>query len=95
MRNIFAVAAIVLGAALITMFRAVLLVISSALYVYLLPGVVAQRRQHLRQREIYIVTALTGWLVLPWVLALLYAAKGEHNDAVSEDISLATSLPND
>jgi hypothetical protein len=95
MRSIFVIAAVVVGAALVTVARTLLLAIGSVLYVYLLPGIVAQRRQHLRQRQVYVFTALTGWLVIPWMLALLYASVGERSQVHMDDMPLAVDLPND
>jgi lysylphosphatidylglycerol synthetase-like protein (DUF2156 family) len=95
MRNILVIAAIVLGAILVTAFRLVLLMLGSVLYIYLLPGIVAQRRHHLRQQQIYIVTALAGWLVVPWVLALLYASMGEQGAVLADDMPVVAGLLND
>jgi lysylphosphatidylglycerol synthetase-like protein (DUF2156 family) len=95
MRNMLVVAAIVLGATLVTAFRLVLLMVGSALYIYLLPGVVAQRRHHLRQQQIYMVTALAGWLVIPWVLALVYASMGEQSAVLLDDMPMVAGWSND
>lgn len=95
MRNILLVAAIVLGAAVVFACRLVLLAVGSLLYVYLLPGVVAQKRQHPRRREIYIVSALAGWLVLPWIAALAYAARGEMHGMVCGDLPLVAGALDD
>jgi hypothetical protein len=94
MKNYLVVAAIAFGAVLVTASRLVLVAAGSVLYIYLLPGVVAQRRQHLRHRQIYIVTALTGWLIIPWTLALLYAAIGEQGNVLDE-MPLAIRLLDD
>lgn len=94
MKNYLVVAAIVLGAVLVTAFRFVLVVAGSVLYIYLLPGVVAQRRRHLRYQQIYFVTALTGWLVVPWALAVLYASLGEQGNVLDE-MPLAVDLQSD
>jgi cell shape-determining protein MreD len=95
MRNIFLVAGIVLAASVVLAFRMVLLAIGSALYVYLLPGVVAQKRHHPRCREIFIVTALSAWLVLPWLLALLYAVKADPAGADYDDLPLVAGFADD
>jgi hypothetical protein len=95
MRKIFVIAAVVFTAVLVFAFRLVLLAAGSALYVYLLPGILARQRHHLRHREITLFTAVAGWLVLPWFGALLYAASAGHNNALSVDATLATSALDD
>ena len=95
MRKIFLIAAIALGAAVVFACRFVLLAVASVLYVYLLPGVVAQKRSHPRERDIFVATALTGWLIVPWVAALWYAAKGSHATLPYADLPLASGVADD
>jgi hypothetical protein len=57
--------------AVICLFRLCLLALGSAMYVYLLPGVLAQRRNAPNYERIYIFCAFSGWLFIPWVGALL------------------------
>ncbi|HBZ06421.1 MULTISPECIES: superinfection immunity protein [Massilia] len=73
MRNPHLVALIVLAAIVLYAGRIVLLAIGSALYVYLWPGLIAQKKGRPDAREYFLACALGGWLVIPWLIALGYA----------------------
>jgi Superinfection immunity protein len=76
MRKFLVIAAVVIAAAAVFAFRLILVVIGSAVYLYLLPGLVARDRAHPRQQDIQIVCALSGWLIVPWVIGLWVALQG-------------------
>lgn len=75
MRNIHIVLAVALIAAIVTAFRLVLVALGSALYVYLLPAVIAGKRNHPKVRELYWICGMSAWLVIPWIAALIYVYK--------------------
>ena len=53
------------------MSAAIIVVLSILLY--LLPSIVASRRNHLQATPIFIINLLTGWTGIGWVLALAWA----------------------
>lgn len=75
MRKIILVPALVLAAIVIFSLRLVMLAVGSAIYVYLFPWVVADKRDHPRRNEILFVCAVSAWLVIPWIAALWVATK--------------------
>ena len=87
MRNIHIVLAAVLVMAIVTAFRLVLVALGSALYVYLLPAVIAGKRNHPKVAELYWICGLAGWLVVPWIAALIYVCK-PSDTARAEDMPL-------
>jgi hypothetical protein len=87
MRKILLIPAILLAATVIFSFRLVLFGLGSILYIYLLPWVVAQQREHPRRKEILMVSAFTGWLILPWLGALWVASRNVGDAQVHVDAS--------
>ena len=55
------------------LFHIVALAIGSALYIYLLPGVIALKRNYSGADRLFIAAALTGWTVIGWVITLAFA----------------------
>lgn len=45
--------------------------------VYLLPGIVADCRNHRHSRYITILNILTGWTVVGWLIALVWACQDQ------------------
>lgn len=86
MRRTLSITAVVLIAIVVTAFRLVLLAIGSALYLYLLPGIIATKREHPRANQIYLVCALTGWLIVPWLTTLGFAYKSSAAASVCNDL---------
>lgn len=76
MSKFLVIAAVMAGAAVAFASRLILLALGSALYLYLLPGLVARDRDHPSQQEIQLICALSGWLILPWLLGLCIALQG-------------------
>lgn len=61
--------------ALVAVLYAVRLVLLAAwwvAYVYLLPAMIASRRDYPKAARIYWVCGLAGWLVLPWLVCLFF-----------------------
>lgn len=53
--------------------RLLLLGAAAALYVYFLPSLVAERRKLPRTQAVFLWNLAAGWLVIPWVIALVLA----------------------
>jgi hypothetical protein len=89
MRKLIRVAVLIFAVIGMVLFRLILLALGSAAYVYLFPWIVAQKRGHPRQREILLVCALAGWLVIPWMGALWFARRTTGIAAIHTDPVLA------
>ena len=48
--------------------------------IYLLPGIVANRRNHHQENAIVILNLFLGWTILGWVIALVWAATAVRKD---------------
>lgn len=57
-------------ATLICLLRMVAVVLGAAVYVYLLPAVIAMKRHHVHADKIMLVNAVAGWTVVVWFAAL-------------------------
>jgi len=95
MRKIILVPALVLATIVIFSFRLVLLAIGSAIYVYLFPWVLADKRDHPRRNEILFVCAVSAWLVIPWIVALWVAMRRAETEPNYVDGALASSALDD
>jgi hypothetical protein len=95
MKTFFLIAFVVLIAAIVTLFRMLLFVLGSLLYVYLLPGIIAGKRNHPHTRDIYLVCALGGWLVLPWLGALWAAVRRGNHGMLCVETPLAVHAADD
>jgi len=42
-------------------------------YLYFLPYLIANKREHLQTRAIYILNIFAGWTILAWLIALIWA----------------------
>ena len=73
MRKSAVILIILAATVVICAYRIVLLTIGSVLYVYLLPGLIAKARRHVHAERIFLACALFGWLIFPWLSALVYA----------------------
>jgi hypothetical protein len=85
MRKIFVITVILLVAGIICLFRVFLLTLGSVLYVYFLPGVIATKRKPFKEKEVYLVCACCGWLIIPWLAALCYVYTSPKSTAMCND----------
>lgn len=89
MRTLLIIAFVVLCAIMVTLFRVILCALGSVIYLYLLPGIIAAKRGHPRARDLYLICAFGGWLVLPWAGALWLATRTSDERALMVDAPLA------
>jgi len=61
------------------------IVLPAFLYAYFLPTIIAKRRKHVNATAIFMLNLLLGWLLIPWVIAIVWAYK---NDAVATTIEM-------
>jgi hypothetical protein len=93
MRNIPLIIAIVLITVVVYAFRLLMLTAGCLLYAYLLPGVIAEKRNHPLKNEIYMICGLSGWLVIPWLGTLWLALRSvPANDLASEPQLVGNAL---
>jgi len=48
-------------------------ILGLAFFLYILPGIVANRRGHHNRAAIWVLTICLGWSFLGWVIALVWA----------------------
>ncbi len=59
-----------------------IIVLSTALYIYFVPSLLAKTRYHRSSTAIFLLNTFLGWTFLGWVAALIWAAmKSEHRPA--------------
>ena len=73
------IAVLLAAAALIYAGRICLIAVGCVVYIYLLPGIILMKADYPRTSAVFWVCGLTGWLVVPWVLALGFALKLRSN----------------
>jgi hypothetical protein len=73
--RIYRIAVILLVATVVYMFRLLFVTAAAALYVYFMPSLVAEKRTPLKVQPIFILNLAAGWMVLPWIVALVMAYK--------------------
>jgi MFS family permease len=56
----------------------VIFLICAGIFLYFLPTWQARSVEHPDATPIFILNLLLGWLLIPWVLALVWAFKGNH-----------------
>ena len=56
-------------------FIALLLFGAVFIYIYFLPSIVASKKKHADKTSILVLNLLLGWLLIPWVIALVWAYK--------------------
>lgn len=61
------------GAVVLTLIHIVKVLIGSVGYVYLLPGVIAMRRNYPGTDKVFIFCVLMNWTVIGWFAALAFA----------------------
>ncbi|WP_229483022.1 superinfection immunity protein [Massilia horti] len=71
--RIYRVALILMAATIIYFFRLLFLGIAAILYIYFLPSLIAEKRNPLKAHSIFVFNLLTGWLIIPWIIALVLA----------------------
>jgi hypothetical protein len=75
--RIYRIAVILVVAAVVYLFRVLFVTAAAALYAYFLPSLVAEKRNPLKMQPIFILNLAGGWLVLPWLVALVLAYRME------------------
>lgn len=83
-----------MGEASVGGFIALLLISAIGLYIYFLPTIVASKRSHADKTSIFVLNLLLGWMLIPWVIALVWAYKQVPVVTVSKAPS-SSSLTND
>lgn len=73
MLPLFRISVFLLGALGMLLFHILAIALGSALYIYLLPGVIALKRNYRGADQIFIASALTGWTVVGWLITLGFA----------------------
>jgi hypothetical protein len=73
--RIYRIAVILLVATVVYVFRLLFITTAAALYVYFLPSLVAEKRNPLKVQPVFILNLAAGWMVLPWIVALVMAYK--------------------
>jgi hypothetical protein len=79
--RVYRIAVIVLAATVVYLIRLVFLCGAAVLYIYLLPSLLAEKRNPVKMQPIVLLNLLAGWLVIPWIVALILAYK---MDSVSQ-----------
>lgn len=46
---------------------------AAALYVYFLPSLIAEKRKLPKTQAVFVWNLAAGWLILPWIIALVLA----------------------
>lgn len=92
LRKLSVIAAVVVAAAVVFAFRLILLAVGSILYLYLLPGLVARDRAHPHQQKLQTLCALSGWLILPWLIGFCIALTGPVKTPLFGKPALANHL---
>lgn len=76
--------------------RVIGLTLSSALfsilymYIYFLPYLIANKKEHLQKRAIYILNIFAGWTIIAWIIALIWA-NAEPKQAVVVERTISES----
>ena len=83
-----------MGEASVVGFIALLLISAVGLYIYFLPTIVASKRGHADKTSIFVLNLLLGWMLIPWVIALVWAYKNVPVVTVSK-ASPSSSPSND
>lgn len=73
--KIFRIPAVLCATAVVYVFRLLFLAAAAALYLYFLPSLVAENRNPTKMQSVFILNLAGGWMVLPWVVALVLACK--------------------
>lgn len=73
MLALFRISVFLLAALGMLLFHIVAIALGSAIYIYLLPGVLALKRNYSGADRIFIACALTGWTVIGWIITLGFA----------------------
>ncbi len=51
-------------------------------YAYFLPYLIANKKQHLQKRAIYILNIFAGWTIIAWIVALIWACTEQREKVV-------------
>lgn len=56
------------------------------MYIYFLPYLTANKKEHLQKRAIYILNIFAGWTIIAWIIALIWANTVSKQAVVAEHI---------
>lgn len=73
----YRIAAMLLEAGVVYLIRLFVLGAAAALYVYFLPSLIAEKRKLPKTQAIFVLNLAAGWMIVPWVVALVLAYKME------------------
>lgn len=73
--NYLRIPAELLATATVYLFRLLFLAAAAALYLYFLPSLIAENRNPRKMQPVFILNLAGGWMLLPWVIALVLACK--------------------
>jgi hypothetical protein len=73
--TIFRTPAVILATAAVYLFRLSFLAAAGALYLYFLPSLIAENRNPGKMEPVFILNLAGGWMLVPWVVALVLACK--------------------
>lgn len=73
--RIYRTATVFLVPAIAHLLRLIFLATAAALYVYFLPSLIAEKRKLPRTQALFVWNLAAGWLIIPWVIALVLAYK--------------------
>lgn len=68
----------------------VMIVVLSCIFCYLIPSYIARKNGHKYTPQILIINLFFGWLVLPWIAALVWAALPHKKDGFISHAELQT-----
>jgi hypothetical protein len=60
----------------------VIFLVCAGVFLYFLPTLQARSVDHPDATPIFVLNLLLGWLLIPWVIALVWAFKGNHRKKV-------------
>lgn len=73
--RVYRIAVILLVATVVYVIRLLFLGAAAALYIYFLPSLVAEKRNPLKVQPIFVLNLAAGWMIIPWLIALVLAYK--------------------
>jgi len=79
MHRVARIGIVVLGASALCLLRVALVLVGTLVYLLLLPGVVAMKRDHPRTDRVFLWCALLGWTGVAWIAALVFVLARRPN----------------
>ena len=77
--KIFRTPAVFLATAAVYIFRLSFLAAAGVLYLYFLPSLIAENRNPTKMEPVFILNLAGGWMLVPWIIALVLACKLDGN----------------